>query len=350
MTSRWERYDKPVPILEYLGLYYCYADPVIGPILPGVFLTVPLSDPETGEVIGRDRVDTYPRVFSRSVPISEVPKAIRDINITDVRNYTWQELAAIYDTLPGIPYYDTMDFDDHDGCVRADISDPDGEDALGLGGSYYTEGYYHTSADEKEHQERLDCFKLAEILYRHSAGRGNVQGWVNLGYLYAYDRCEGRYYVSYLDAGSFDGQGSHGIGDDGEPLIRRPSIDELATECFRRAAYLDNPEACYKYGDMLGAGRGCVRDDEAAYKWYSRAASRATETDDDEVYGSAALRMARVLRDGKGCQQDLHSALGWYTKARDALGKAVDNGEEMYEERYAEAAAGVEDVAQELGE
>lgn len=70
----------------------------------------------------------------------------------------------------GVPYYDDI-FDEDDECTTADISDPDGSIALGLGGMYYKEGMHYTAASER--QKRVDCFRAAGILYRHAAGRGN---------------------------------------------------------------------------------------------------------------------------------------------------------------------------------
>lgn len=96
----------------------------------------------------------------------------------------------------GVPYYDDT-FDEDDECTTADISDPDGSIALGLGGMYYEEGMHYTAASER--QKRVDCFRAAEILYRHAAGRGNAIGWLCLRYVYAYDRCEGRYFRSYYN-------------------------------------------------------------------------------------------------------------------------------------------------------
>lgn len=71
----------------------------------------------------------------------------------------------------GVPYYDDT-FDEDDECTTADISDPDGSIARGLGGIYYEEGMHYTAASER--RKRVDCFRAAEILYRHAAGRGNA--------------------------------------------------------------------------------------------------------------------------------------------------------------------------------
>lgn len=121
----------------------------------------------------------------------------------------------------GVPYYDDI-FDEDDECTTADISDPDGSIALGLGGMYYEEGMHYTAASER--QKRVDCFRAAEILYRHAAGR-----------------CEGRYFRSYYN----------NFGE----VPPKPDTDVLAYECFCHAAEAEIAEGCYKLGDMLAEGQ-----------------------------------------------------------------------------------------------
>ncbi|MFR4853453.1 MAG: tetratricopeptide repeat protein [Bifidobacterium bifidum] len=154
----------------------------------------------------------------------------------------------------GVPYYDDI-FDEDDECTTADISDPDGSIALGLGGIYYEEGMHYTATSER--QKRVDCFRAAEILYRHAAGRGNAIGWLCLGYVYAYDRCEGRYFRSYYN----------NFGE----VPPKPDTDVLAYECFRHAAEAEIAESCYKLGDMLAEGRGCAADHAKALDMFLRA-------------------------------------------------------------------------------
>ena len=45
-----------------------------------------------------------------------------------------------------------------------------------------------------EHEKRIMCFQAAELLYLHASKKGNPIGDLNLGYVYSYDRCEGRYW------------------------------------------------------------------------------------------------------------------------------------------------------------
>lgn len=181
----------------------------------------------------------------------------------------------------GVPYYDDT-FDEDDECTTADISDPDGSIALGLGGMYYEEGMHYTAASER--RKRVDCFRAAGILYRHAAGRGNAIGWLCLGYVYAYDRCEGRYFRSYYN----------NFGE----VSPKPDTDVLAYECFCHAAEAGIAEGCYKLGDMLAeaeavrlimrrrstcsCGRTCVTD-IAAGVFYTKYMIEEDDTMDEVV-------------------------------------------------------------------
>ncbi len=69
--------------------------------------------------------------------------------------------------------------------------DPEGDNALFYGSRYYEEGMGYTSAHD--HKKRIDCFRAAEMFYRHAAGQGSAIAYLFLGYIYGYDRCEGRY-------------------------------------------------------------------------------------------------------------------------------------------------------------
>lgn len=82
-------------------------------------------------------------------------------------------------------------------------------------------------------------------------------GWLCLGYVYAYDRCEGRYFRSYYN----------NFGE----VPPKPDTDVLAYECFRHAAEAEIAESCYKLGDMLAEGRGCAADHAKALDMFLRA-------------------------------------------------------------------------------
>ncbi len=69
------------------------------------------------------------------------------------------------------------------------VEDVGGIKALQFGGEYYNEGFSYQGTGE-ERNNRIDCFRAAEIFYLHSMQLGNIQALVNLGYIYAYDRCE----------------------------------------------------------------------------------------------------------------------------------------------------------------
>ena len=133
---------------ERQGLQYCAPafDPCFemqesypnGDKLPGIWVTRPVTD-SGGGVVGRMREMLY-------------PFAVSDLASDDV----------------------------------------DGEDALYYGGRYYDEAMGYT--DPHDHDMRIECFQAAELLYRHAAGRGNTVAYLCLGYVYSYDRCEGRYW------------------------------------------------------------------------------------------------------------------------------------------------------------
>lgn len=82
-------------------------------------------------------------------------------------------------------------------------------------------------------------------------------GWLCLGYVYAYDRCEGRYFRSYYN----------NFGE----VPPKPDTDVLAYECFCHAAEAGIAESCYKLGDVLAEGRGCAADHAKALDMFLRA-------------------------------------------------------------------------------
>lgn len=215
---------------------------------------------------------------------------------------------------------------------ESDPDDADGEIALYYGGGYYDEGMGYT--DPADHAKRVDCFKAAEVLYRHAAGRGNAVANLCLGYVYSYDRCEGDYY-----------RGAEASGADGR---KRPyPREERAFECLSIAAEADIPEACYKLGDMYKHGTGCDPDAAEAFRWYVRASELAVR-ESPVILGSVALRLAGCYEEGFGCNPDFTRALDWYEKAIDGLEAAVDGGAVWYEKALIGARAGAKRCRQEL--
>ena len=238
------------PQTEYRlsGLYYCYADPVIGPVVPGVYFNLPDDDPSIQELAFWHR---YPE--PKVIDIATVPAVAQGGDGGEV--LTQDELAEAYRRVPGVPFYDTMDPHQGPGCDRADQSDPQGELALHYGGAHYQWGF--ALDDPKDRRQRVEHSQITEILYRHAAGRGNVQGWVHLGYVYAYHRCEGKVFRSAYDRFA----AAYGLPE-------RPDEDRLAFLCFDRAARRGNAEGAYKLGDMYAQGIGCEQNDEKAFQWF----------------------------------------------------------------------------------
>ena len=117
-----------------------------------------------------------------------------------------------------MPYYDDI-FDEDDECTTADISDPDGSIALGLGGIYYEEGMHYTATSER--QKRVDCFESRRDLYRHAAAR-QCDRMAVPGVRVRVRPLRGRYFRSYYN----------NFGE----VSPKPDTDVLAYECFRHAA------------------------------------------------------------------------------------------------------------------
>ena len=205
-----------------------------------------------------------------------------------------------------------------------------GDDALYYGGCYYEEGMGY--ADSADREARIACFQAAELLYRHSAGQGNALANLCLGYVYSYDRCEGRYW----DSAALSEWRRN------EPYPR----EERAFACLSIAAAADIPEACYKLGDMYKHGTGCDPNLAEAFRWYVRA-SELSANESPVILGSVALRLGECHEEGLGCKQDFTRALSWYRQAAAGLEAAIDGGETWYEKALASARAGVKRCMQE---
>ena len=205
-----------------------------------------------------------------------------------------------------------------------------GDDALYYGGRCYEEGMGYTDSADRE--ARIACFQAAELLYRHSAGQGNAVANLCLGYVYSYDRCEGRYWDSTALS----------EWTRSKPYPR----EERAFECLSNAAAADIVEACYKLGDMYKHGMGCDPDLAEAFRWYVRA-SELSADESPVILGSVALRLGECYEEGFGCKQDFTRALEWYQQAAAGLEAAVDGGETWYEKALASARAGVKRCAHE---
>ena len=212
--------------------------------------------------------------------------------------------------------------------------DEDGNLALHYGAQYYDEAM--NTQDEAFHQDRIDCFRAAEALFLWGASKGNAQAYVNLGYVYSYDRCEGQYL----------GMDEHGtwIRKDDEPFPR----ERRAYECFASAAKLGHPNACYKLGDLVRDGRGCEPSLKRAVELWERGYRLSSKYNVPVWWGASALRLGHAHEYGEGCIQDFAEALTWYERAETGLRIAVDQGDWYYRAALRQATDGVTRCRQEL--
>ena len=207
--------------------------------------------------------------------------------------------------------------------------DHDGTDGLRYGAMYYDEAMSYAEPTQRE--MRIECFQAAELLYLHAAEHGHPYGWLDLGYVYYYDRCEGRYAYEMF-------------GKPGEPV---PSREERAFECLHTAAEAGLAQACYKLGDVYKEGMGCEPDASEAVRWYQRAAELA-EHEDVQVWGSSALRLGVCFENGIGCEQSFATAERWYKIAESALEITVRHGNTWYKRSLADAKSGARRMRQEI--
>lgn len=213
------------------------------------------------------------------------------------------------------------------------MTDPDGSIALSYGADHYREGMSYTDAEDRH--ARVECFQAAEILYLHAAAKGNVDAYVDLGYIYSYDRCEGHYFVDHRQ--------TENVEDYTRPYPR----EQRAFECFFYAAEHGDAEACYKLGDLCKRGVGCEADPEKAFAWYTRA-FELKDGMPPHVWGSIALRLADAYENGIGCAFDPEKALEWYKKAEAGLDIGVRSGAHFYTKTLANTRAAIKRLTQEL--
>lgn len=202
--------------------------------------------------------------------------------------------------------------------------DPEGWSALRYGSAYYDEGMDCT--DESLHQKRILCFQACELLYLHASAKGNHVADLNLGYLYSYDRCEGKYWDMWTD--TFD-------------------ADERAHGHLKKAADAGLAEACYKLGDLVRDGRGCEPDLAYAFRLFKRAFELGQE-ETPRLWGSAALRLGFAYEEGEGCTQSFADAEHWYEIASTGLSISVRAGDGWYRGALRRAESGLKRARQEL--
>ena len=212
--------------------------------------------------------------------------------------------------------------------------DPGGYVALNCGAECYDKAMSYF--DASDHFKRIASFHDAEGWYLQAAQRDNPYAYLNLGYVYSYDRCEGNYYVN-ADAAMY--KRLQAVPDE-----RR---QRLAFDCYLAAAEMEMAEGCYKLGDMYKHGMGCNPNAQLAFRWYARACELSYD-DEPAIWGSAALRLATCYENGFGCGQSFEVALGWYEKAVTGLEIAVRGGDWFYEKALAGARDGLNRCKQEL--
>jgi TPR repeat protein len=200
------------------------------------------------------------------------------------------------------------------------------DEALDMGACCYRKAMAFEDAADRE--KRLRYFRAAEHYYRISAAAGHPQAAANLGYVYSYDRCEGR----YEDTACADEQGR----------LRR------ALEYCLDAADVGSPESWCKAGDLVVKTDPSEAGAERALGMWRKAFELSRDTPYPVVWGSAAIRIAGAYERGRGTSRDLDRALSWYRIAEAGLDAAVREGEEWYRRQLGRAQDGVARVQQEL--
>lgn len=230
--------------------------------LPRVWLSEPIRDERTGEVVARE--------FSASYP-----------------------------------------------CGR----DEGGERAFRLASSCLGEGLsYFRATDDRV---RIQCFKAAELLLLHAARRGNLEAHVALGSLYESDSCEGSYYgvlsgegeVSSrcLDARALEHFSHAAARGNAEACLKLGEMtaagrgcdrdERRALDLFVRAFGIADAEgdalvgggAALSIARAYEEGSGCEQSFKRAYTWYRIAEDElAYVVDEGAWHGKKALLRASV--------------------------------------------------------
>lgn len=214
---------------------------------------------------------------------------------------------------------------------------PNDRDAGGRAARALADGYFGEAVTlfaPEDAALRVECFRAAELLYRHAAERGDAGSWTRLGVIYRDDLGQGRYWQTRLE--------ERALHTAPRPLGAR------AVACFRRGAEAGDAEACWALGDLTAAGVGQPADPERALGWYHRAIALAEESGDDAACGNAALRIARAFEAARGCAHSFEQARAWYERAAEALARAEERGGWFFKRPLREARVGVRRMAQEI--
>jgi TPR repeat protein len=259
--------------------------------------------------------------------------AILEINFD--RIFGELELPIIWITKP---FYD-LGTEQVVGRVHIDYYTPDSDDsgwnALRFGAEYYEEGFNYVDSADKE--KRIDCFKAAEIFYLHSAQLGNIQAFVNLGYIYSYNRCEGRYF-EFLMSESWEMAHAD---------AQEYPFEDKAFEYFTKAHELGSNEAAYKLGDLYSRGIGCEVNLPRAFELYLSSYENG-KNDESYIWGSAAYRLAGCYENAKGCDLSFAKALEYYVIAEIGLSDATKLGLSYYEKNLSNTRKAIKRLNQEI--
>lgn len=207
---------------------------------------------------------------------------------------------------------------------------------------YFANGYYYDAlgmdCDPLSLGKRIDCFRMAEILYLHAALRGNDRAHVGLGNIYYHDRCEGHYFDAIR----------HDLYSDA--VLDAETIRKKAHDHYLLSANAGDPEGCFMYGDVLREGVGCEIDYSRALDMYHLALEHCRKLPGmmATVPGCIHMRLGRACEEGEGCPRDLDAALEHYETAFEYLEKAVERFALRFDRDLALTRRGIARVRQEL--
>lgn len=208
--------------------------------------------------------------------------------------------------------------------------DEGGERAFRLACSCLGEGFsYFRATDDRV---RVECFKAAELLLLHAVERGSLSAHVALGSLYASDLCEGSYFgVSSddcgdlprrLDARALECFSRAAVRGDAEACLRLGEMTAAGRACARdEQRALDLFVRAFGLADAAGdasvggnaallvaqayeQGAGCERSFKRAYAWYRIAEDELAYVVDEGAWRCKKPR-ARAMMGVKRMRQEL---------------------------------------------
>ncbi len=158
-----------------------------------------------------------------------------------------------------------------------------------------------------------DDYEESIEYYRLSAAMGNPQAISNLGYCYLYGRSI-------------------------EPNV------SLALAYFTIAADLGVIDALYKLGNIYSSDEFVDKDEELEKYYYEKAIDALLDSYSDyEDYPSLSLAVAKETMEDGLFDTDLDRAYFLLKCAENGFKKYIDNGDDFYEEHYAETLDLLED-------